>query len=213
MAENALAPLAGIGPKVDFVGPTVDDDVRRIIWRYGAAAVQEAVKRQTRPKRGRRKIPDWKELRPFIEEDALLWLQGEDPFALRKDYAIAKVLADAGPVHYHAATMDRIKRKLRGKQGRKFFVYFTAMEMSRDQYSFKRHISAIRALKELAGDDSWDLTLTNAIGRVANFEQWNGEADDSLTMAQIEEGAKPKNALAQFFPPRGIFGNGQGSKP
>ena len=53
MAINALAGLSPDGPKFDLVGPTVDDDIRRIIARYGTEAVKQAVKRVTKPKRGR----------------------------------------------------------------------------------------------------------------------------------------------------------------
>lgn len=112
MTINALAGLSPDGPKFDLVGPTVDDDIRRIIARYGTEAVKQAVKRVTKPKRGRKPEKDWPELREVIESDARDWLAGGDPFSSRSNYSIAKDFADKNPGHSHPATMKRIERKL-----------------------------------------------------------------------------------------------------
>src|SRR3546814_15104128 len=63
---NALAAFAM--PKMDLIGPTVDDDTRRAIARYGADAVKVAVKNATKAKRGRKKEPDRSEERRVGKE-------------------------------------------------------------------------------------------------------------------------------------------------
>src|SRR3546814_4577745 len=61
---NALAAFAM--PKMDIIGPTVDDDIRRAIARYGADDVKEAVKNATKAKGGGKKEPAWTELRGHL---------------------------------------------------------------------------------------------------------------------------------------------------
>lgn len=211
MDFNALSgsPLDGM-PKFDLVGPTVDDDVRRLVARYGSEAVGEALKRQTKPKRGRRRIPDWRDLRPYIEDDARLWLDGGNPFKARTDYAIAKAFADANRGHDHASTMQRIERKLRSKKhGRQWFVLVAAMEMSRARYSFKRHLAAYEALAAHDPNESWNYLVESTKGKIADYERWHGPAPDDLTMEEIETGATPPNALLGLSQPkrRGLFGS------
>lgn len=207
---NALTDFANVlWPNgLGLIGPTVDDDIRRAIQRYGQAAVIDAVKQQSKAKRGRRKIPDWVELQPYIEEDSRIWLEGGDPFSARTDYAIAKAQADANPGHNHAATMQRLERKLRSKRfSRKWFVFVTAMEMSRETFPYKRHIAAIVALRDLEPQGHWGLSLELAEGRIADFERVNGPPADELTMVEIEKGSSPMSLGAFVSPPRrGIFG-------
>lgn len=194
-------------PKFDWVGPTVDDDIRRAITRYGMDEVKAAIQRLGKSKKGRRRIPDWKELRSVIEEDARLWLQERNPFTERTDYAIAKAYTDDNPGYNHAATMQRIERKLRSKvHGRKWFVLVTAYELSRAEYSYKRHVDALKALTILSPSEGWETSLDLVQSKVADFERGNGPPPDGLTMAQIEEGARPPNALLNLPKRVGLFG-------
>lgn len=201
-------PLSGL-PKLEFVGPTVDDDLRRIIGRYGGDAVKAALARLTKPKRGRPKIQDWKELRPFVEEDARIWLGGGDPFTVRKNYAIAKAIADANPGHDHASTMQRIERKLSAKTGRKWFMLAAALDMSREGYPYLKHVFALEALADYDKEHSWTEVLSHVKTSIADFAELHGPPSDDLTMKQIEEGSRPLNALAHFTSPkrRGLFGS------
>src|SRR3546814_20858378 len=97
---------------MDLIGPTVDDDIRRAIARYGADAVKVAVKNATKAKRGRKKEPDWPELREIMEADAREWLAGNDTFTTRSNYSIAKELSERNPGHSIVSTHKRIERKL-----------------------------------------------------------------------------------------------------
>jgi hypothetical protein len=84
-------------PKWDLVGPTVDDDIRRIIQRYGAEAAVEAIERQTRRKPGMPTKGDWKVLHKIVQEDARLWLAGGNPFMRGADHSVATWFAEAHP--------------------------------------------------------------------------------------------------------------------
>src|SRR3546814_19179799 len=78
-------------PKMDLIGPTVADDIRRAIARCGADAVKVAVKNATKAKRGRKKEADWPELRELMEADASEGLAGKDPFDPRSRSAERRV--------------------------------------------------------------------------------------------------------------------------
>jgi len=85
--------------RLDLVGPTVDEDIRRAIARYGKDAVQKAIKRRPGAKPGRPSENDWAELDEDLKQDARLWLDGHDPFAERSSYSIAKRFAKKHPGH------------------------------------------------------------------------------------------------------------------
>ncbi len=208
---NALLNPAPSLPAMDFVGPTADDDIRRAINRHGADAVKAAVKRQTKAKIGRPKVNDWRELHPFIEEDALTWLEGGDPFATRSNYSIAKAIADDNPGHSHSATMKRIQRKLGGRLGRKWFTLVNAWMKSEEKYPYTAHLRTLRMLCSLDPQGMWQQYLEKAEGSIADYTAKHGQPTDNLTMATIEAGAKePLNALLAMnrLQPRrgGMFG-------
>lgn len=78
-----------------LLGLDLDQEISRLISRYGYDAVNEAVVDQgPKPKRGRKVIEDWPEILPIISADALSWLAGQDPFRERSNYSIAKQIAD-----------------------------------------------------------------------------------------------------------------------
>ncbi len=190
MAKDYISGLIGGPPKYDLVGPTVDDDVRRLIARYGAAAVKGATAKLTKAKRGRKALSDWAELIPSVDSDARVWLDGGDPFAARSNYAIAKEFADAHPGHDHASTMQRIERKLRRQPyGRRWYVIVRAMEMSGDGYPYASHLRALDELGRLDTHPVWKSVADRLRGNVADYRAKWGEPADELTTKQIEEGA------------------------
>lgn len=208
MTNNPLTTLPGAPPKFDLVGPTVDDDIHRIIMRYGAEAVKEAVKRQTKPKRGRKPEKDLPELAEVFEADARDWLNGGDPFASRSIYSIAKGFADRNPGHSHPATMKRIERKL--VKRRVLITLATAEGRSRDGYPYATHIRALEALCNADSHPVWSSIRDRAKSSVADYEAKVGEAPPPhLSMKEVEEVAR--NAflkLSDFAgpkPPRGIL--------
>lgn len=188
MADTLPGALA---PKFDLVGPSVDDDLRRLIRRYGADQVKEGLKRLTTAKRGRKKLPDWSSLRQEIDVDARAWLDGRDPFKERTAYAIAKAYADANPGHSYPATFDRIKRKLRDKRhGRRWYVFVRAMEMSDDAYPYRAHLRALEELSKCDSQPVWQSMLDRARANIADYTAKWGRPSDETTMKQIDEGAR-----------------------
>lgn len=192
MAVSTLSLLGGGPPKYDLVGPTVEDDVRRAINRYGANAVQEAVKKLAKPKRGRPKINDWREMIHVFEADALAWLSGSDPISARKNYSIAKEFAEKYPGQSAVSTHQRIERKLAKKPyDRTWYMLVTAEQMSRESYSWKHHIRALEGLTEADSHPVWTDILHRAESDVADYEAKKGEPPaDALTMKEVEDGAR-----------------------
>lgn len=179
-------------PRMDLVGPTVDDDIRRAITRYGAEAVKDAVKRQTKPKRGRKPERDWPELRDVIQADAREWLEGGDPLATRSNYSIAKDFADKNPGQSHPATMKRIERKL--VRQRAWMTLANAEILSRDGYPYTAHIRALEALSELDTHHVWAWLRDRAKSTVADYEAKHGAPPASaMSMKQVEDATR--NAL------------------
>lgn len=209
MTINALIGLSPDGPKFDLVGPTVDDDIRRIIARYGTEAVKQAVKRVTKPKRGRKPEKDWPELREVIESDAREWLAGGDPFSSRSNYSIAKDFADKNPGHSHPATMKRIERKL--VQKRVWMTLVTAENFSREGYPYAVHIRALEALSEAGSHPVWASIRDRAKSDVADYEAKKGEVPPAhMSMKEVEDAARNAlltlNALSQPKKSGGLFG-------
>jgi hypothetical protein len=208
---NAFAQYAKSLPPMDFFGPTVDDDIRRAINRYGAQAVQEATKRLLAPKKGRPKIKDWRELQPIIEADAEVWIAGEDPFLKRSNYSIAKEFADKNPGHSHPATMRRIERKLKDPiVGRRWLTLATVWRRGEANLTFSTYLRTLKAMADLEPDFRWPDDLARAEGLLADYTAKHGEPDPEMTFADVEAGARaPINALLGL-PNRtrgGLFGS------
>lgn len=196
MSDNALggpaSSLPGAPPKFDLVGPTVDDDIRRVINRYGREAVKSAVKQLTKPRRGRPKINDWRELQSVMDTDAREWIEGGDPLDARTNYAIAKQFAEANPGQSAISTHQRIERKLARKPyDRRWYMLVTAETMTRDNYSWKQHIRALEGLLETDTHPVWANMLERATSDATDYQSKFGEPPaDLLTMRQVEEGAR-----------------------
>lgn len=192
MAVSTISLLGGGPPKYDLVGPTVDDDVRRAISRYGPEAVKAAVKARTKLRRGRTKINDGRELRHVGEADAREWLEGGDPIAARSNYSVAKLFAETNPGQSAISTHQRIMRKLRQKPfDRLWYLLVTAESLSRENYSWKQHIRALEGLTEVDSHPVWTDILHRAESDVADYEAKKGEPPaDALTMKEVEDGAR-----------------------
>ena len=202
MAQNAL--LAAAATKFDIVGPTVDDDVRRIIARYGADAVKEAVRTQTKPKRGRKPERDWPLLWPYIERDAREFLEGGDPFKRWSNYAIAKDYADMHPGQSHPAIMKRITGRLKAK--RKLFMLIEAERISRTDYPFAVNLRAVTELTRADRHPVWASMFARAKKHIDDYTaKYGSPPDDDFPIAKVEilaEMPVPKTEIAGYG---GIF--------
>lgn len=197
----ANAPPDELAPKWDLVGPTANDDIRRAVSRYGAEAVKSAVKEATKAKLGRKRMRDWPELREIIEVDARAWLAGEDPFAARSNYAIAKMFAERNPGHSVISTHKRIERKLSQRPfDRRWYTIVAAESLSRDDFPYAAHIRALSALAELpepAGSVMWRTWLAEALSTLADYEAREGHPPVcKMTFLQVEEAVKQGGVAA-----------------
>ncbi|WP_145960989.1 hypothetical protein [Sphingosinithalassobacter portus] len=178
-------------PDLEISGPAVDDDIRRLIQRYGVDKVQEAIKQQTARRRGPIPIADWPELTSILREDARLWLEGGDPFTARSNRSIALVFAEKHPGHSFASTRDRLMRKLRER--RRYYTLVEAERLSEEKYPYTENLRAIRALLETGTlHDSWDRLLRLREGSLADYKAKFGEPPASMTMQElVAEAGKP----------------------
>jgi len=169
----------------DLVGPGVDDDVRRTISRYGADAVREAVKRRTKKAPGRKLDDDHLSLRPILDEDATVWLDGGDPFAARTNYAIAKEYCAKIPGISADSNFDRLKRKL--AKNRRFWVFERAFALSRQGHPYTQHLRAIEALIECSSQTFWANFLESGKALLADYQAKVGQAPpDEMDMSEVE---------------------------
>ena len=197
-------------PNLDLVGPTVDDDIRRAIARYGAKAVTDAIKRQSKPRRRGPTgvVGDLPELRSVFEADARDWLSGGDPFATRSDYSSAKDFADKNPGQSHPSTMKRITRKLKAK--RATFTLMTAEAMGKREYPYGAYLRTIEALIEKVDARFYGYVLAFAESQIADYEAKYGQMPaPEMPMRDIEVAIQ--NAFAQNISTdaggfRGLFG-------
>lgn len=199
---SALTALAM--PKMDLVGPTADDDIRRAISRYGADAVKEAVSNATKAKRGRKAEPDWPELREIFKAEATDWLNGIDPFAARSNYAIAKALAERAPGHSAVSTHKRIERKLSAKiGGRKWWVLHIAWSQI-GAHPFDAHIRTLEALAAISDKDNaqrWQQSLERSLSVIADYEARESSPPPAEMSFHEIENAVQKSALAALLSP------------
>lgn len=208
----ALENLPGsLAPKMDLVGPTAADDVRRAIGRYGADAVKAALKDATKAKRGRKLEPDWVKLAPIFKADARRWLDGGDPFTERSNYSIAKEFAEKNPGQSAVSTHQRIERKLR--KSRQRVTLITAENISRNEFSYLAHLRAMEALAALPKRGAWpDLypqMRDRARAKVADYEAREGSPPDAkMTMKEVEDAVERRTREALRAPsiPAGLFG-------
>lgn len=192
MTINALTGLPGaLAFKWDLVGPTVDDDLRRLVTRYGKAAVKESTKRVTKAKRGPKTIPDWRELADVIEADARAWLAGDDPMKRRSNYAIAKDFAERSPGQSAISTHQRIERKLAQKPyGRLYHILVKAENLSRKEFQWSLNIRALEELASLRTHGVWESLLDSARNYVTDYMAKWGPPAPEMSMCQVEEGAR-----------------------
>ena len=184
---NALATIE-TNSEFGLVGPTAEDDIQRAINRYGADAVKEAVAKLTKKKRGRTSKMDWRKIRHLLEEDAESWLSGGDPFSERSNYSIEKYYADNFPGQSHPSTMKMVHRHL--KKSRVWITLATAEGLSRDRFSYKRHIQALQALGE-AWDWSDYVMDKFALEEVQRYETIYGSApEEAMTMEDVKEAVR-----------------------
>jgi hypothetical protein len=180
-------------PKWDIVGPTVEDDLRRVISRYGVEAVRKAAAKLAKAQRGRPKVDDLDELKAATHADAHDWLEGRNPYDLRSDYSIAKEIADKKPGQSHPATMKRILRKLKnGKSGgRRFRMLAIAEHLGSEGYSYRIYQKTVEELSGMGVHKVWDELADRVRSDIADYERKRGESPGpEMSMKEVREAAR-----------------------
>lgn len=185
------------------VEPELDAQLIRLIARYGIPSVTEALKRLAKSKRGPKTIKDWPDLIPIIDQDARVWLSGENRVMEPSNYEIAKKFAEQRPGHSEEATRKRIERKL--AKSRELMTLIRAMEIGRSEYPHAAYIRALRALWEKDHHKSWRLALVSADASISKYEaRWGERPSDQLSMDQIEAETPPSGLRDD---PKGLIGS------
>lgn len=171
----------------------LDDEIKRLVSRYGVEAVRSSVKRNAMLKRGRKAEKDFPLIYANAQLDAREWLEGRDPVRIRSNYSIAVSIAQTEPGHSMIATKARIEKKLR--KWRKSLMYTVAADIANTEYPWPLLIQAREELARL--DPIWAKILGYDQGTIARHRERFGEPDPSMTFRAIEEGLKvpPVNAL------------------
>jgi hypothetical protein len=189
MSGNALLDiLASQRAKMQPIGPTVDDDIKRAIERYGRESVQEAIKRLAKRRRGRPPINDWDVLEKYAREDAEDWLAGHDPFLKRKNYQIQVEISGNAPGHSYDATKERIRRRLTDPNySREDRMYMFATIIGRNRYSYLRYLEALAWVRDNVAPEQ-EITEFLDFVTVRNLKEKTGkDPDPSLTMLEVEK--------------------------
>lgn len=183
---NALANLQRLAG-IDGVTPSLDDEIKRLANRYGIAAVKTAVKRLPKRKAGRKAENDLVHLEDWFEQDADAWLDGLDPFAARKNYAMAKRVADLAPKHYYLSTQRRVMRKLAIR--RKSITLILAWQRAEKSRPYADYLKACDAL--IAHDPKWresvEWMADNTRGKIERYKARYGDPDPCMTLSGIDE--------------------------
>ena len=198
---NALAPNGFF--KLGSLALNLDGEIEKLVRRHGPDAVREATKRLTKKKAGRKQAVDLALLKDWFDQDADDLLDGLNPFLRRRNYAMAKFVADQEKPHNRAAAHRRMMRKLALR--RKAIAYISAWERAEKIRPFGDYFRACAALE--AFDPKWhDLvqwSADNLRSKIERYASRHGEIDPALTVPQIDE------ALAMPDPPaigRGLAG-------
>jgi hypothetical protein len=179
----------------------LDVELRSLITRYGLDPVMEALKRLTKSKRGPKTIKDWPVIIPIIDQDARVWLSGENPVSEISNYAIAKEFAEQRPGYREAATRRRIEKKL--SQSRELMKLIRAMEIGSSEYPHAAYIRTLRALCEKYNHRSWRMALDSAEASISKYEaRWGQRPSDQLSMDQIEAETPPSGLSDE---PKGLI--------
>jgi hypothetical protein len=176
--------LEKIGFNFELPATNVNDAIRRAINQYGAEAVKEAVKQQTTAKRGRPAENDGSLFLSLMELDAREWLDGADPKKNRSNYSIATAFSDKQSGHSRYSTSRRLQAKL--KRHRVLRYLFEAVDISREGYSYKKHLRALEALADVFRVPSNHGELARTI--IAEFESRFGQCPpDNMSLVEIQK--------------------------
>jgi hypothetical protein len=181
---RAIVPSA---PTNAFMLSPLDAELTALIRRHGKEAVQQALSRLTKGKKGRPQDEDWPLLHAEMQRDAEDWIAGKEPHRIRSNYAIAKAFATHNRGQSQVATMRRVMGKL--KEKRKWTGLVAAYGITSG--SHVPHGTHIKIIKQLCNnfekeDPSWAQHLSFSMREIELFRGRVGEPDQNLSISQIE---------------------------
>lgn len=159
----------------DLIGPAIDDDLRRLLRRYGMDELLQAIKRQTKQMPGRKCDNDQVALKAALEEDASIWLGGGDPRQHRSDYSIAKEYASKlNRYSLESSAHRRLMKKLKAR--RHEWMLELAVGLSRSGHSHEVHIGVLEAVIQVSRNAWWSKVLENVTAIISEYEAKFGVA-------------------------------------
>ncbi|GGZ21610.1 hypothetical protein [Asticcacaulis endophyticus] len=202
--------LPGKGPPASLADTSrdLDEEIQRLVKKYGKPAVVEALKKN-KQKRGPKTRTDWKFLAPIFRIDAVDFIEGRNPFELRTNYKIANFYAEKQPGHSPISTFRRLLRDL--KEGRPDRVYLKAYFYSEVEYPYETHIKTLnRIIKALPSAEHWPSFLEISQHWIDDHVQRIGPIPPHFTMKEIREAVlkQPVNYVLEASKASlGLFGS------
>jgi hypothetical protein len=178
-------------------------ELKNLVAQYGADETVKELKAITGRSRGNPKIPDWDDLVPVLEADALDVLEGRDPRTRESDVSISKQLASAKPRHDEASSVKRIRKKL--KESRLEYAEVYAGLKSKYAAPYQRHLNVVGKLAQgINATEFWQVRLDKSQKLLALYVGTFGEPPESMTMVEITAKVKAlKNTKVSGF---GLWG-------
>jgi len=168
--------------------PSLDAEIKRLIGLHGKEAFQDAAARVAKTRvRDKQLNADFRALRPYIEEEARLFLDGNTRTAHPK---IAASVADGNPGHSREADIRRILRRLASPEW-KFRVMLMAYHLGETEYSIAAFIKVCRAAQNVPEMAKLaKLSLENMRSDANRLSHRIGEIPLTMTRTQLADEAK-----------------------
>lgn len=162
----------------------LDDEIARLVRKFGVDAVRDSVKRVAKKRAGRKAEADWPLLGPWLKQDADDWLHDRQPEKLRTSYSIAKAFAEKYPGHDKIATFERVVRKLRKR--RRWFYMVTAWQRAEMEYPVEVALRALEEMEAMWPKERWGMRKDLTIGRLQRYREQFGEVPADMTVDAME---------------------------
>lgn len=160
----------------------LDYQLQALLKRYGLRAMQAAMARLEKAKRGRRAEHDHLPLHDFTRLDAIDLLRGNDPYKLRSNTYIANRVSKSDPGHSETSTHRRIMRKL--ANDRKANAIRAAAVISYSEFPFAAHIMASEWLAAI--DPAWIETAKGMPETIRLYKKRFGEPHPAMTFEAMQ---------------------------
>ena len=191
----------------------LQSELERLARFYGASKVKAAAAKLRRERRGRKEEADFIHLAHVFSQDAKDWLDGLDPFTMRRNYAIAKEFSQKHPGHSAAATHRRLMGKLAKR--RRHYCFIAAVQQAKSGRPIPDLLRAMTAL--LQSEPIWATRIDYDLRRIEEnsrrYKELTGQdVPQDFTFDKLEEATKvsAETLLSGLKHPNRMFGSGLG---